>query len=205
MQFRHVAVPHRSPQNWQRESVDLQEDDPRHIGLHLFALSARNAPDHPQHVGVVVVGAEDHLEDDARRSDDERGQQRPTERIDLDRIRVDLRREQKDHGIQDQHRDEADRERERQPQGRHERRQHGVEHGDQRGRDERIAERLDRHVRHDRGRDKHRHRRHHPVQDQAQRPKSRRLRSPAHGLAITGIGPCRHGAEYRSRVAAVVI
>ncbi len=77
MQFGDVAVPHRSQQDREGQSVDLKEDDPRRIRARLLPLPARDAPDYAQHVGVVVVGAEDDLEDDARGSDHERRQQRP--------------------------------------------------------------------------------------------------------------------------------
>ena len=64
--LRRVAVAHRPPQHGQREPVDLEEDDPGHVGAHLVALPACDPLDDPQRVGVVVVRAEDRLQHDAR-------------------------------------------------------------------------------------------------------------------------------------------
>ena len=75
----------------------------------LAALPPGHPPDHPQHVGVVVVGAEDHLEQHGRRGDHQRRQQRPAERVDLDRVGVDLRGQQQHHGVEHQHGDEPER------------------------------------------------------------------------------------------------
>ena len=110
--------------------------------------------DDPERVGVVVVGAEDNLEHDDRRRDHQRRQQRPPERVDMDRrvecetsssIRASSNRIRRSRG-----------ERERQPKRRDDRRQDRVQRRDHERRDQRVAEAPDADARNDRRRHEHR-------------------------------------------------
>ena len=63
----------------EREPVDLEVDDPGHVGSGCAALAFGDALDDLQRVGVVVVRPEDHFEEDADSGDQERREQRPAE------------------------------------------------------------------------------------------------------------------------------
>ena len=60
-----------------REPVDLEEEDPGHVGLHTLARTARDALDDADRVRVVVVRAGDDLERGRDRRDHERRDQSP--------------------------------------------------------------------------------------------------------------------------------
>ena len=131
-EVRRGAVAHRSLQHREGEAVDLEVDDPRHVGSLPAALAPGDPLDHSQGVGVVVIGAEDHLEHHADRGHDQRGQERPAEVVHLVGVVDDATPEQEHERIQDQDQDEAERDHEGQPQGREKRREHRVQDRDHR-------------------------------------------------------------------------
>ena len=77
---RGVAVAHRPAQHRQGEPVDLEEDDPGHVGAGDDALPTRDPLRDAER--VHVVRAEEDGEHDAHRGDHERGEQRPAEVVD---------------------------------------------------------------------------------------------------------------------------
>ena len=85
---RRVAVAHRPPQHGERETVDLQEDEPGRVGPLAAARAPGEAPGDAQRVRVVVVRPEDDVQHDADSRGDQRGDQRPPEAVDLDRVRA---------------------------------------------------------------------------------------------------------------------
>ena len=152
-----VAVAHRALQDRQREPVDLEEDDPRLVGLDLPAGAARDPLRHAQHVAS------------RRRSSGRSGRARPRRPTRRTRRRsahqnestviasgAMSRRELEHRRVEDEHEQEAEHERERQPERRDDRRQDRVQDRDQRRGDERAAPAVDRDARHDRGRDEER-------------------------------------------------
>ena len=70
----------------QREPVDLEEEDARDVGLHALARAPGDALDDAQRVGVVVVRAEEDLEDDVTAAATSAAQERRPEGVDLDRV-----------------------------------------------------------------------------------------------------------------------
>ena len=94
----------------------------------LLALPLGHPPDHVEHVGVVVVGAEDHLQHDRGGGDHQRRQRAPS-RSESTSIECGSICEASSRisGVEDQHGDEAEHERERQSQRGDQRRQHGVQ------------------------------------------------------------------------------
>ena len=148
-----VPVPHRPPEDGERESVDLEEDDPGLVRAGATALSAGDALDDSQRVGVVVVRPEDHLEDDAHGCDQERRQQGPAEVVHHEGVFEQIGGELQHEGVDRQHEQEAEREHERQPQRRDQRREQRVQHGDDGGDAERAGGSLDV----DSGQDRRRH------------------------------------------------
>ena len=127
---RRVAVAHRPAQHGQREPIDLEEDDPRDVGLGDDALPPRDALRDAQR--VRVVRAEEDREPDAHRGDHERGEQRPAKAVDAEHPVGQGVRQQEDRRVGEQDEHEAEHQRQRQPQrGEH-------------GRDDRIQRRGDR-------------------------------------------------------------
>ena len=181
-----AAVAHRVTEDRQREPVDLEEDDPGSVGFGLDALPPCHPPDHADGVGVVVVGAEDHLEHHGDRRDHQRGQQRVAERVDADLVDHGLG-ELQDQRVGDQHQQEADDEHERQPQRRQQRRDERVEDPDQPGDQERRADPAERDPGDQRGGDPDGDRPDHPGDDQVHEAKTRRGGLPAQLLAVCGV------------------
>ena len=112
---RGVAVSHRPPQHGQRETVDLEEDDPGNVGARRPALPARDPLDDAERVRVVVVRPEDHLEDDAHGGNDQRREQRPAEVVDREGVLEQIRGELEHEGVERKYEQEAERDHERQP------------------------------------------------------------------------------------------
>ena len=112
---RRVPVSHGPAKHRESQPVDLEEDDPRPVGAFRASLPARDPLDDLERVRVVVVRAEDHLEHDADRGDDQRGEQRPAEAVDdvgaVDEIASDFEDERVEHEDED----EAERNREGKP------------------------------------------------------------------------------------------
>ena len=160
-----VPVAHGAPQHRQGQAVDLQVEDARHVGHHAFARAARDALDHAQGVRVVVVGAQEHFEDHRHRGHDDGGGQRRPERIHLERAVGDLRGQQEDQDVDEEHEQEAGDDHEGQAQRRDERRQKRVEQRDEGRRHERPERPLDVHAGHQPGGDVHRQRRRHPREE----------------------------------------
>ena len=176
---RRVPVPHRPPEHGQREPVDLEVDDPGHVGRVAAALPARDALHDAQRVRVVVVRPEDHLEHDAHGGDDERREERPAEVVDREGVLEHVRGELQHEGVERQDEQEAEREHERQPQRREQRRQDRVQHGDDRGHRERAAGALDV----DAGQDRRRH------------PERRAPSAPTTAAARSGLNRGRSGCQ----------
>ena len=76
-----APVPHRPSKHREGEPVDLEEDDPRHVGAWQDALTSRDSPDHPQRVVIVVVRPQHDLERDRHSGHHERGQQGASEGV----------------------------------------------------------------------------------------------------------------------------
>ena len=112
---RRVPVSHGPAQHRESQPVDLEEDDPRPVGSLRASLPARDPLDDLERVRVVVVRAEDHLEHDADRGDDQRREQGPAEVVDdvgaVDEIASQLQHERVEHEDED----EAERNREGKP------------------------------------------------------------------------------------------
>lgn len=144
----------------------------------------RDPSAYPEQVGVVVTCPEDHLEDHDHRGDHQRSQQRPTEPIDLDRRRVDVRREEQNHPIEQQHQHEPERERERETERGHERRKHGVEHPDHKRGHGCVSEGPDSEPGQDGGGDEYCDGGHEPDEQQLRNAKPRRLRCPVECGAV---------------------
>ena len=125
--------------------------------------AARDAADHAQRVGVVVVDAEDHLEHEHRRGDDDARPAAPSRTSSTLSVReVMSRDQQEDQRVEHEHDHEAERQRERQAKRGHQRRQHRVERSDRDRGGQRVAEVADAHAGDDRGGDEHRDARHEP-------------------------------------------
>jgi hypothetical protein len=142
-----AAVAHRVAQDGKGEPVDLQEDDPRHVGALGMALTAGDATGDADGVLVVVVGAQDDLQAEADRRDHQGGQQRVAERADHDGVRQGLGRQPQQQGVGEQDQHEADSHHVRQAQGGEQGREHSVERRDGRRHRERCPRRTERDAR----------------------------------------------------------
>jgi hypothetical protein len=194
---RRATVTHRPAQHGQREPVDLEEDDPGHVGSRRAALALRDPLDDPERVRVVVVRGEDHLEQYAHGRHDERGEQRPPEVVDfegLEDVAPDLEHER----VRDQHEDEAEREHERQPQRGENRGDDRVEHRDDRRHRERAPVVDDVDAGQDECGDPERQRRERPRDQQPKRAEARPFGSPANGLAVLAHPRSRFFAAFFS-------
>jgi hypothetical protein len=183
---RRVAVAHRPAQDGQREAVDLEVDDPGHVGPFATALAARDPVDDAQAVVLVVVRPEDHLQRDADRGDHERRQERPPEVVDREGVLEDVGGELQHQRVDGKHQEEAEREHEGQAKRRDERRQDRVEDRDDRGHRKRPERPLDVDAGEDRGRDQKRQAGAEPGDEQAERPEARAVRLPPQRLAVRG-------------------
>ena len=110
-----MPVADRSLEYGEREAVDLDEDDPGLVGVHLLARAAGHPLDHTQGVCVVVVDAERDLEHDRRGGGGERTHEGPAERVDRDGVGHRVGGEPEECGVQRQHQQKAADDRERQP------------------------------------------------------------------------------------------
>jgi hypothetical protein len=185
-----MAVAHRALQDRVGEAVDLEEHDPRHVGLLDPPLPSRHPPD-PPHVDHVVV----HPGEDADRNARGRGDERDGERLavgrELDGAVVDRRRRPDHERVQEQDQDEVERERERQPQRCDDRGQGRVQHRHDRRGHESPAGRRDTHARDDERRDQERRGRGHPGARERERGDARRLWRPAQRNPVGGLGLAR--------------
>ena len=111
-----AAVAQRALEHGQREAVDLQVDDPRHVGVGDRAEAPGDPARDAQVVLVVVVGAADDLQDHADRGDHDRHQQRVGVAVHPDPRRERGVDEQQQRGVGRQQAEEADRDHEREPQ-----------------------------------------------------------------------------------------
>ena len=179
-----VAVAHGVAQHRQREPVDLEVDDARHVGTHLLALPARDPAGHAHRVLGVVVGAEDHLQREAHRGHQQRGEECVAEAVDPDVVREDVGRQHQQPGVGEQHEQEADRDHEREPQRRQDRRQHRVEHRDRGGAGERGAGRVESEARQHPCRHGERRGGHEPADQHPERPQAQVVGLPGCLLAV---------------------
>ncbi len=136
---RRMPVAHGPLEHRQSEPVDLEEDDPRLVGHDPLARAPRDSLHDAQRIHVVVVGAEQHGQDDAHCGCGKGNAERRPEGVDRQAGAEPARQEQHP-GVDEQHEKEAEQGREREPQRSDERRQHRVEQGDERRRDEGGAE-----------------------------------------------------------------
>ena len=140
---RRVPVPHRPTQHRHRQPVDLQVDDPRHVGRGDDPLPLRDPlrrADRPH-----VVGSEENGKNNTYSGDDERGKECPAEVVDAEDAigHVQLGCDLQDHSVRDQDEEKAENERERQSQRGEHRRDDRVEQRDDRCYDERPPEASD--------------------------------------------------------------
>ncbi len=133
---RRVAVPHRALEDGTGEPVDLEVDDARRVGADLLAGATRDPLDHPDRVRVVVVRAQDDLEHDRDRRDEEGGEDCRSDSADVDRVRERAGRE---HGERVEEEDEEERRRDRVREA--ERGDDGSDHGVDEADDDRGSER----------------------------------------------------------------
>ena len=202
---RSVAVAQRATEHREREAVDLQEQDPRDVRRDPVLRAACDALDDPEGVSVVVVRPEDRVEDDGHSGSDERGDERPAERVDPDRVRGDLGRYPQHDRVEDEHDQEARDQREREAQGGDDRRQDGVQERDQRRGDDGAEEAVDADLRHDLSRDEQRRRGDEPSEDQAKRAQARHFGLPGRPLAVLRVdvvhecGNVEEDARFASR------
>ena len=166
---RRVAVSHGSLKDGQREPVDLEEHDPRDVGLDALARSARDALDHAQRVRVVVVGPEEDVQHDRDGRGDERGEESPPEAVHLDRVVREGRRSEKHERIEDEDDEEPEDERQRQLDRGDDRQDQRVQDGDDERDDDGSQECLDLDVRHDPRRDEERGGRDEPGHEELER------------------------------------
>ncbi len=181
---RGVAVAHRALQDGQPEPVDLEADDPRDVGLADQALPAGDAPGDLQRVRIVVVRPRYDLEHDRDGGCNEGRQERPPERVDLDRAVVEIGGDQQRPRVDDQHDQEAEDEDQRQPERGNDRRDDRVHDRDEQRRQKRAPEVRDVDVRDDPRGHEQRQRGHDPRGQQPQRLQPRTLRAPADGLCV---------------------
>ena len=128
-QVRGVAVAHRAAQHRKGEPVDLEEDDPRRRPSCAIApwRRATRRITRSEYSSSSFVPAID-LEDDRRGGHHERREQRVPERVDADGVGEGVGGELQRDRVDEQHRQEADREHPGQPQRRDHRRQDRVDH-----------------------------------------------------------------------------
>ena len=182
---RRVAVPHRAAKHGQREPVDLEEDDPRQVGLLDRAPWRRAIRRATRSVYVSSsLRPEDDVEDDADRRDDERREERPPEVVDADDAVGQLRRSQQHERIRDEDEQEAGDERERQPEGCQEGRHDRVQHRQDRRHDECSPEVVDVDAGNDPGRDQQRDRVDEPGNKDLQRAQPGHLGPPGRALTV---------------------
>ena len=131
-----VPISNGSAQHRESQPVDLEEDDSRPVGSLRATLPACDPLNHLDRVRVVVVRAEDHLEHDADRRDDQCREQGPAEVVDVvgvvDEVAAHLQHQRVEH----EHEDET----ERDGEGESQRGEEGREDRVQRGDDERHEE-----------------------------------------------------------------
>ena len=134
-----------------------------------FPPPAADAARDAQRVVLLVVGAEQDLEDERHRAHHERGEQGAGERVDADVVREELGRGHQGERVHGQHEHEAEQEGPRQAQRRHDRRKDGVDGRDHDRHQERGARLLDPDAGHDAGGDVHRGPGDDPRHEQAER------------------------------------
>ena len=139
---RGVAVAHRPAEHRQSQPVDLEEDDPGDVGGGDDALPARDSVRKTER-RRVTGGAEDHREHDADGGDDERGEKGPAEVVDPEHPLCHVGGDEKDDGVRNQHEQEAEHQRERQPQRREHGRDDGIQHRHDRCDEQRAPEVVD--------------------------------------------------------------
>ena len=151
-------------------------------------LAAGDPLDDAHGVRVVVVRAEDHLEEDAHGGDQQRRQQRPAEVVDHEGVLQQIGGELEHDGVEDQDEHEAEREHVGETERREQRREHSVQHGDHGGHCERAAVPRDVDTGQDHRRNPQRQGGQRPRQQHAERLEPRPLRLPRDALAVQG-GP----------------
>ena len=190
---RRVSVAHRALQDGLREPVDLEVEDPRHLGLLSIGRLAGDAVHDAERVGVVVVRAEDHLQDGRQGGDHERAEERPAEAVDLEAA-VDASDEEKRERIGGEHEEEGERDRVGQPERGDHRRDDRVHDRDQQRDAERAPETLDVETRQNRGCEQDRDRAHEPGEEHARRPE---LGTDVRALRPVAVLGCRRGGHAR--------
>ena len=76
---RRAPIAHCALQHGQRKAVDLEEDDARSVGSHALSRAAGDAINDANRVGVVLVRAEDDVEEHPNRRRDEGDRERRPE------------------------------------------------------------------------------------------------------------------------------
>ena len=181
-----VAVPHRPAEDREREPVDLEVDDPRHVGPVRATLAAGDSLDDLERVRVVVVRPEDRLEDDAHGGDDERREERPAEAVHDEGVLEDVRRELQHERVHSQDQQKAEGQHEGQPKRGDERREDRVQHRDHGGDREGPARLHDVDAGQDRRGHPERRSRERPGDEQPERLEARTLGLPAEAVAVGG-------------------
>ena len=106
-----VAVAHSPLEDREGEAVDLEVDDPGDVRLDPVLRASGESVGDPQRVRVVVVRADDDVEDRGHRRDQQRSDERVEEAADLDRALGHRVRNQQCARIGGQHQQERDRDR----------------------------------------------------------------------------------------------
>ena len=189
---RRIAVPQRPPQHRQREPVDLQIDDPGHVGRGDDPLPTRNPVRDPDR--GHVMGAEQHRKHQAHSRHHQRRKQRPAEVVDREDPVGERVGCQEDRGVRDQHQQEAEDQRQGQPQRRQNRRDDGVQRRNDHGHQQRAPEALDVDPRKHPGGHHQRDTRGEPRDDEWEQPDARALGLPGGGLTVCPLGFARHRA-----------
>ena len=112
LHVRRAAVAHRLAQHRERQAVDLEEENPRRVGVSFETLAPSHALDQPQRVLIVIAGAEQGLEQQGEGGDSQRPEKRGTEGVDADRIREGVAGQLESEGVDDQDREEPGHKRE---------------------------------------------------------------------------------------------
>ena len=180
---RSAPVAHGVAEHREAEAVDLEVDDAGDVGGRAATAALGDATRHAQGVLVVVVRAGDDLQDHPDRGDEDRGEQRPAERVDLDVVRQHLVGEHEHDRVHEQHQDEPDRQHVGQAQRGDDRRQDGVEQRDDQGDEEGRAAPGQSDAGQDPGHEPHGRGRQDPADDHAKRAQARRRRLPP-GCAV---------------------
>jgi hypothetical protein len=159
--------------------------------------------DDAERVRVVVVRSEQNIENHAHRRDDQCGEKRPPERVDLERVVEQVGGELQHERVEGKDEDEADRDHEREAQGGQQRRKHSVQRANDCGNEQRTQCVVDVNARKDRRRDPERRRRDRPGEQQPIPLEAHRLRLPGRRVPVLCHQPAvRFVARFAARCSA---